>query len=519
MRRVLSLLLVVGGVLMFVPSAEAGGFDFPSLGTKPLGRGGAYAARADDPLALLYNPANLAGGAGNQLLLNVSMAFLDSCYTRYSDPTNTVGDVTRGSNGSAFDDADFSSVQWPTVCNDAIPTIMPTLVFSSRLSPELGIGGGLLVPSAIGFSSYGDPSDATVRSGGVDVPAPNRYGLLESKIILLQPTIGVGYAPHPMIRFGASVQWGLAFVDFLNHTVVAGTEDTESTGSDVRTQLTTSDLFVPGFNVSAHVVPHDNLDVMLAFRWQDAVKAGGHINFETGTYGNGSATEDGPVPTKTKVNDVTFEAPLPWTATFGIRYADRIAPRPHDPSEVERLSGRVEDSMSNEWWDIELNAVYTHSSSMDEYRIGLPTGSSVDIRNSSNGTVSTVMSPVPTLNRVPHNWRDQLMLNLGGDYNVLPGLAAVRLGVSYETSGVNRSYMQLDYWPVQTFGVHGGLTVRLGRFDISLAYAHFFRQSVYVSPAEAKLPQLVAVGTPSRMNAGAYESDMDVVSLGVTWHL
>lgn len=519
MRRLLPLCLGLLLLPVFASTASAGGFDFPSLGTRPLGRGGAFAARADDPLALLYNPANLAALSGNQLMLNASMAFFDACYTRYSEPTNTVGDVTGASNGTVFEGADFSGVAWPTLCNDAIPTVMPTLLFTSRLSREIGIGGGLLVPSAIGFSKYGDAEDGIVSSGGVDIPVPNRYGLLESKIILLQPTVGAAFSPHPMIRFGATVQWGLAFVDFLNHTVTAGNPNAEQTGTDVRTQLVTSDLFVPGFNVSVHAVPHDNLDVMLAFRWQDTVRAGGQIEFETNTYGAGSETEEGRVPDRTYVEDVTFEAPLPWTVTFGLRYADRITPRPYDQEEVERLSGRVEDPMANERWDIELNAVYTHSSAVDDYLIRVPAGSTVGLSNNNGSGVTSANLMVPELNRVPHRWRDQLMLNLGGDYNVLPSLAAVRLGLSYETSGVNRSYMQLDYWPVQTFGVHGGLTVRLGSFDISLAYAHFFRQTVYVQESEAKLPQLVAAGAPALTNAGVYESNMDVVSLGVTWHL
>ncbi|MCA9601295.1 MAG: hypothetical protein KC417_04695 [Myxococcales bacterium] len=532
MRHSLSLVAVLTATaLVSVPmTAFAGGYEFPSLGTRPLGRGGASFARSDDPLALLYDPANLASLPGPQLLFNATLAFEDACYTRSSAPgtgvgtngdgvPNTVDDVTLGSSGTKFAGENFANVPWPTVCNDAIPTVMPTLLYGMKLTPELGIAGGLLVPSAIGFSRWGDTKDGIISSGGTDVPIPSRYQLLESKVIFLQPTIGVGYAPHPRLKVGLALQWGFAVVDFLSNTATFGNSMLEAVQADVRTHMVTSDLFIPGINVSTHWVPHDNVDVMLGFRWQDAVRASGHIDFTTNTYGSGSETEPGNVPEKTRIHDVTFKAPQPWSLRMGLRYADRIKPRAVDSAGASAASGRVEDSMANERWDVEFDAQYEHSSSLYQYVIGVPSMSTVGVTANTGGNVTTNPLPVPSTNLVPHNWQDQISLRLGGDYNILPGFLATRLGVSFETSGVDPSYMQLDFWPVQRFGVHAGATIRLGRFDLSVAYAHFFQETITTSPSEAKLPQLAAVPPPAVTNAGTYMSNMDVFSLGLTWNL
>ena len=39
--------------------ARAGGMEWPDNGTRSLGRGGAFTAKADDPTAIVLNPAGL----------------------------------------------------------------------------------------------------------------------------------------------------------------------------------------------------------------------------------------------------------------------------------------------------------------------------------------------------------------------------------------------------------------------------------------------------------------------------
>ncbi len=117
----------------------------------------------------------------------------------------------------------------------------------------------------------------------------------------------------------------------------------------------------------------------------------------------------------------------------------------------------------------------------------------------------------------------------------MPGLIAARLGFSYETRGVSEGFEQLDFLPFQRFGLHAGATVRLGNFDISIAYAHLFQSTVTVTEDEAQIRQVsasarieeIACGddpdceptTPGTIiNAGRYTSRYDLVSLGLTYH-
>ncbi len=48
------------GLGLGTPTAHAGGYDWPGLGTRGMGRAGAWGVRSDSPLALHVNPANLA---------------------------------------------------------------------------------------------------------------------------------------------------------------------------------------------------------------------------------------------------------------------------------------------------------------------------------------------------------------------------------------------------------------------------------------------------------------------------
>ena len=57
------------GALMIAQDARAAGLYFTDRGVRPLGRGGAFVAGADDFNATWYNPAGLAD-AGTSFLLD-----------------------------------------------------------------------------------------------------------------------------------------------------------------------------------------------------------------------------------------------------------------------------------------------------------------------------------------------------------------------------------------------------------------------------------------------------------------
>ena len=73
------LLMPLIAVLAQAATAQAGGLEYTGQGSMSLARGGAVAARAEDPMVLAHNPAGLAELRGSQLLINLNLALFDAC--------------------------------------------------------------------------------------------------------------------------------------------------------------------------------------------------------------------------------------------------------------------------------------------------------------------------------------------------------------------------------------------------------------------------------------------------------
>lgn len=570
---ILSVGLLVGlmASLIDAPVAHAGGVELPSAGTRALGRGGAAQARADDPMTLLWNPAGLARTPGIQLSLQTHLILYDACFQRFGTYGEYAGDMPsrdmidasgeefrwdRAANGgrtrslmdpeigSRYDSSPVSDLPLPEVCNSGRPQVVPNLVLTARLTPEWGFAFGLVAPAAVGNTRWGR-TEGGVQGIVNGLPAPSRYALIEEDLLIAFPTIGVAYRPHPAVSIGAAFGWGVA--PSIQFTTITRAVRGEDFANDVLTELDAADWFVPRVTASVHVVPHDNIDIVASFMWQDDIRAEGDLTLTTGYYR--PADDDYPLDQAT-VPGVTVDAPLPWQAGLSFRYADRITPRHDNPDAQSRLTNRVEDSMQNERWDIELDLVYEMNSRVDQFTVLLPpcpSTAACDPRGrwevqADNG----LFQGIPPDISLQKQWRDQLSLRVGGDWNFIPGVGSARLGFSYETKGIKDGFEQLDILPLQRFGLHLGLTFRIAKwFDISVAYARIFQSTTTVSEDRASLHQTTAEtrigeietcgedpapGTCSRMdrqgtfgegtviNAGTYKSHFDILSLGLTYH-
>lgn len=558
-----ALVAVVSSLVLAPTPAHAGGLEFAAPGTSALGRGGAAYARPGDPMALWYNPANLADLQGIQLSLQTHLVMYEACHRRegtynaYSGPAANDSDAAGGnpSRIGSFDDAGDGSVfegavpggELPNVCNSAPPGIVPELVLTWRAHRRVGIGIGFVAPAAPSHVVYG----STTRVGDEryvgtvnGLPAPTRYNLIEQQLLAGWPTIGVGVNVHRRFRVGAAFGSGFALADF--DSMVRAVRGEEFAG-DVRAQLSMRDKFVPRITVSAHAVPHDNLDVSFTFSWTDDVRATGDVTLTSGYY-RAERLE------RLRINGATLHVPQPWQMALGVRYADRIVPRSDNPDAVSELSRRVEDPMANERFDVELSVVYERNSAVDEYGVnmgscapgsyvtedlgGAATGNTCGAPNPTTGVSPYIIeadaflpATLPGSLVIPHNWKDSLSIRLGGDYNIMPGLAALRLGFSFETKGIEDGFEQLDFLPFMRLGVHAGLTMRLGMFDVSLGYAYLHQFATTVSLDDAALQQINAderlaqlegrtpnLGPGTIVNGGRFTSRFNVVSLGLTYH-
>src|SRR5262249_38225048 len=86
--------LCVAAVLLMSTQAHAAGLYFSDRGVRPLGRGGAFVAGADDIGAVWYNPAGLPD-AGTSLLSDFSWLHFTSEYTRATQVADASGTLRR----------------------------------------------------------------------------------------------------------------------------------------------------------------------------------------------------------------------------------------------------------------------------------------------------------------------------------------------------------------------------------------------------------------------------------------
>lgn len=548
-------LLVV--VLAALPSvARAGGLEYVTPGTRAFGRGGAFMARADDPMALRFNPAALANLAGYQIYLSSHLAFYDACVQRsggYDD--SGVSDTAIADSRFGFADPsdpnNFAAMQFPEVCRNGAPGPSPQLIFSMHPMEGLGIAFGILAPAGVGSASWGN-GDGTVTANGVELPSPVRYQIVQQSVLLFWPSIGVGYSPIPELSFGATFMWGIATIDYTTMTNAgSGPQDP---ATDARARLELADYFVPAAVFSVHITPIDALDIAVMGRISDGIDGDGSLTVTTGAFGTsmpGSYT-----PYTTRLEGALLHAGQPWEFGVSIRYADRIHPRHRNPEQSARLMGQVDDPMLNERWDLELDVVYTLNSQVTDYVTRPPPGQSVGIcegdRDCVNEGTAGLMVGLPATIPITKGWSDQISIRVGGDWNVLPGMLALRAGAHFETSGMNQYYQGPDFMPGMRLGLHLGATFRIERFDVSIAYGHIFQFDHTVTEGRARHsastggrgvddtytcrdasgtiietydPDMPVVqrgcyppGFGSVMNAGTYRAEYNVVSLDVRYH-
>src|SRR5262249_42850227 len=79
--------------LLLSSRAFAAGYEFPDNGAVAMGRAGAFAAKADDPTAIYYNPAGLAAQEGIHVLFDSHLLVDSISYQRTTAP-NADGTTT-----------------------------------------------------------------------------------------------------------------------------------------------------------------------------------------------------------------------------------------------------------------------------------------------------------------------------------------------------------------------------------------------------------------------------------------
>jgi long-subunit fatty acid transport protein len=491
---------LLGAQLGHATGARAAGFEAAPPGARDGGRAGASVVGADSAMGMFYNPATLLAGPGlvdGSATLHVN--FGDVCFRR----TEVIEDASGGRSAGAT---------LPEVCTEKSAALVPQFAAALHLGArrEFAVGLGLYTPV---------PARRSSSLGETD---PSRYLLTKFDVLQIFPTLGVAYAPHRQVWLGASFGVGITTFDYALATysrVVVLPPDTGAT-SDVSVSTKGTDPFIPRVQVGTVVQPAASLPLTLGLEYTYT----GDVQIEEAkTTVRGLANDyytsssflapilaglPDPVIAGT-VSGVKVNIPQTSRISGGVRYAHPL----------EKPADGVGDRLSTQRFDIELDAVLTLSNNVRSFDATLPP------------TTIVVPPPTPLLGptnvalperlALPHRFKNQLGLRLGGDYNVLPGRLALRGGAQYETGGVRHGYQQLDFLPTSRWGLSFGATVRIiEALDVSIAYTHFFIRTAKVGVRDAQLRRTVS-GSPEEgedilINAGRISQQLDALAFELT---
>jgi long-chain fatty acid transport protein len=487
--------------------AKADGLDTPAGGVVQVGRGGAWVARADDPLAAFVNPAAMVRNP-NGVHVGSHLMFREHCFERL------------GEGGLPVAPGPSLAPAPGPVCADIAPFPNPQVAIQHRLSSRVWLGFAAVGPHKHGKATW--PDIARYKSNfhieNQPHPAPQRYLMLDDDALLVNPTVSVAVALRPNLSLGVGLVWGIAKFQFSN--MVAGTGVApERFDQDIKSTIDGFDGFIPGLILSALYSPTRRVDIAGTFRYSDAIRANTNLKVQPVYYTlggdvNAAALSDPNLVTE-REGAATFRFNIPMEARLGFRYHHPRASGGYSQPWVAKHGKPVRDAMSQDLFDVEVDLTYANTSAVDRIEIRL--GSDIPINLGPGLTVSA-----PTNADMPRNWRDTLGVRLGGELVAIPDLLAVRAGGFFESKAVADADLSLDFHQGYKAGVGGGATLRLSRFDISAAYQHTFYGALDNGGAGNARG---LSGNPTKgfrtdfvVNGGRATSSLDEVALGVTVH-
>lgn len=454
-------------------SAGAAGLYYADRGVRPLARGGAFVAGADDAGALMYNPAGMFD-AGGQVLLDASWMHFTSDYTRQAQVVQV--DPNTGQQVGAFKQT------FPTVHGTTPFLPIPTLAVTFKVHEKVVLGFGAWAPYAA-LASYPETVDGKA--------APQRYSLITLNGSMLSfLAAGVAFAPIKELRLGAMV--GMLTGMFRARVAFSGcvpdrlTCAQEEPSWDALTQFNVGPIFAPTGQLGLTWIPRPMVRVGAAVQLPVYVRSGGTLN---------SRLPSTPLYDRAKqVGDsgaVSFN--LPWTVRAGVEV------RP-----VRDL--RLEVAANFDRWSMH------DTIRLEPDHIGL---------QNVVGFSPTYYTAPTTL---PRHFKDSVAVHLGGEYRFELGGSTwdARAGAAFETSAIPTEYESALTIDQNKITAALGVSLHLRKLRFDLTYAHVFGLNVTVDPKDAKISLLSAVTAtpptrPDYINGGVYSARADVIGLGMTY--
>lgn len=450
---------------------QAAGLFFSDRGVRPLARGGAFVAGADDLGSIWYNPAGLAD-AGNGALADFSWMHFTDEFSRQALVADAAGTL--------------NTYRFPTVSGSTPFLPIPTLGISHQVGckQQWTIAGGVDAPYAT-LTSY----PQTIFGG---VPSPSRYSLVSLDGTALAILGGyVAYKPIEQVRIGLGVQ---ALVGTFNSTVVLSTNPAdrligapEDPQYDALSQVKASPVVAPSGNLGVTLLPHRLVRIGLSGQLPFKIDAPATITVRLPNAPEFDAAQQ--VGDKARV-----KMKLPGILRFGVE----VAP-------VDGL--RVEASYVREFWGVHRAIDITPENIQLTGVTGFP-------------------SPygVPPIS-IPRHFKDSSSVRIGGEYSAFEAWSRpvhLRAGFNWDQSAVPAAYLSPLTVDLNKYTAALGAGVEFAphwRFDA--VFAHVFGSDENVSPSQALVPRINPVkGNPvdgEAINGGHYSARADVIGLGANY--
>ncbi len=450
------------------PGAQAGGFYFSDRGVRPVGRGGAFVAGADDLGAIWYNPAGVAE-SGSSILFDATWLRFRNEYQRELQIVDSEGTVHR--------------VESPTIQGTSPILPLPTGAVSYRFSKYLTVATGVLAPY-VPLASYPD------RVEGQPSPARYTLGSFNGSRLAL-PGVWVASEPAGFLRVGVGV---LALVGTFRSTITfsASPQDRlvgapEQPEYDAAAKLEVGPIFAPSANAGVILVPHES--VRVGFSGQLPM----HID-----------------------SDAVLITRLPSSVVFDS--AKVTGDRAHVQFDLAAILRAGVEVRPDKDVRVEVSYVRELWSSHDVI-YATPKGISLD------GVIGAPPSVAMPNIEIPRNYQDTNSFRLGAEYGFVAGgyRMDARAGVSTESSAVPEEYMSLSSldFDKTLVAIGGSLHVGKGwRFDA--LYGHVFAKETYVSPSSAQIPRINPLkgNAPlEAVNGGTYRASSDLIGVGLRYEL
>jgi long-chain fatty acid transport protein len=459
------------GTLVVAPRARAAGLYVDDRGVRPLGRGGAFVAGADDLGAIWYNPAGIVDAPSSLLL--------DGSYIHYSD-TYTRQAQTSSATGTTF------VTSYPTVSGSTPFLPIPTIAGSYRWGEDKQY--------AMAFGIYApDAALLTYPTAVGDGPAPQRYSLISLNGSILAVIGGwFSWKPIEQLRVGAGVQMLTGYfkttVDFSacppDHFACAQ----EDPSWDAFSQLRAGPIFAPSANAGVTWVPDHLVRFGLSGQAPFVIDAPTTVNVRLPeTVEFQTATQQGTA--------AHLHLELPPILRAGVEF------RPLDNNDL-----RVELAYVREFWSVEQSLDITPDDIKLYGITGFPSPFGVN-------TIS-----------LPRGMKDSNSFRLGVEDKI--DIATIkfllRAGVNYETSAVPTSYVApLTVDNNKVIASIGGSIIVDKHLRLDGVLSHTIQGDVYVNPASASVPLINPVkgnATPQDfVNGGTYHVNTWVLGGGLEY--